>query len=35
MAFDSVEAVERILQTSVDNIVAFEKNEPQFVVNPV
>jgi D-lactate dehydrogenase len=35
MAFDSVEAVERILQTTVDNIVAFEKNTPQFVVNPV
>jgi D-lactate dehydrogenase len=34
MAFDSVEAVERILQTTVDNIVAFEKNTPQFVVNP-
>ena len=34
MAFDSVEAVERILQTTVDNIVAFEKNAPQFVVNP-
>ena len=34
MAFDSVEAVERILQTTVDNIVAFEKGTPQFVVNP-
>ncbi|MGA7160738.1 MAG: NAD(P)-dependent oxidoreductase [Bacteroidota bacterium] len=34
MAFDSVEAVERILQTTVDNIVAFENNTPQFVVNP-
>ncbi len=33
MAFDSVEAVERILQTTVDNIVAFENNAPQFVVN--
>ncbi len=33
MAFDSVEAVERILQTTVDNIVAFEKNTPQFVVD--
>jgi len=33
MAFDSVEAVERILQTTVDNIVAFENNTPQFVVN--
>jgi D-lactate dehydrogenase len=32
MAFDSVEAVERILQTTVDNILAFEKNSPQFVV---
>lgn len=34
MAFDSVEAVERILQTTVDNIAAFEKGSPQFVVNP-
>jgi D-lactate dehydrogenase len=33
MAFDSVEAVERILQTTVDNIVAFENNTPQFVVH--
>jgi D-lactate dehydrogenase len=32
MAFDSIEAVERILQTTVDNILAFEKNSPQFVV---
>ncbi|HTR82671.1 MAG TPA: hydroxyacid dehydrogenase [Bacteroidota bacterium] len=32
MAFDSVEAVERILQTTVDNILAFENNNPQFVV---
>jgi D-lactate dehydrogenase len=35
MAFDSVEAVERILQTTVDNIEAFERKAPQFVVNPV
>ncbi len=34
MAFDSVEAVERILQTTVDNIAAFENGTPQFVVNP-
>ncbi|HTY10250.1 MAG TPA: hydroxyacid dehydrogenase [Bacteroidota bacterium] len=34
MAFDSVEAVERILQTTVDNIAAFERKTPQFVVNP-
>ena len=33
MAFDSVEAIERILQTTVDNIVAFESGRPQFVVN--
>ena len=33
MAFDSVEAVERILQTTVENIVAFENNNPQFVVS--
>ena len=33
MAFDSVEAVERILQTTVDNIIAFENNTPQFVVH--
>ena len=33
MAFDSVEAVERILQTTVDNIAAFDNKSPQFVVN--
>jgi D-lactate dehydrogenase len=33
MAFDSVEAVERILQTTVDNIVAFDNKSPQYVVN--
>ncbi|MDE3059005.1 MAG: hydroxyacid dehydrogenase [Bacteroidota bacterium] len=32
MAFDSVEAVERILQTTVDNIVAFEHGAPKYVV---
>ncbi len=33
MAFDSVEALERILQTTVDNIVDFEAGNPHFVVN--
>jgi D-lactate dehydrogenase len=33
MAFDSVEAVERILQTTIDNIVAFEEGSPQYLVN--
>ena len=33
MAFDSVEAVERILQTTVENIIAFENDHPQFVVS--
>jgi D-lactate dehydrogenase len=35
MAFDSVEAVERILQTTADNIAAFERNTPENVVNGV
>ncbi len=35
MAFDSVEAVERILQTTVDNIFAFESGSPKYVVNAV
>ena len=33
MAFDSVEAVERILQTTIDNILAFDNKKQQFVVN--
>jgi D-lactate dehydrogenase len=33
MAFDSVEAVERILQTTADNIAAFERGARENVVN--
>ncbi len=32
MAFDSIEAVERILETTVDNIFAFEQGMPKYVV---
>lgn len=35
MAFDSVEAVERILQTTADNIAAFDSGTPENVVNGV
>jgi len=35
MAFDSIEAVERILQTTVDNIAAYELGSPERVVNGV
>jgi len=34
MGFDSIEAVERILQTTVENILAFDKGIPQYVVTP-
>ncbi|RMF05647.1 hydroxyacid dehydrogenase [Candidatus Woesearchaeota archaeon] len=33
IAFYSKEALERIWQTTVDNILAFEKGEPQYTVN--
>jgi D-lactate dehydrogenase len=35
MAFDSVEAVERILQTTADNIAAVDRGTPEHVVNGV
>jgi D-lactate dehydrogenase len=34
MGFDSIEAVERILQTTVENIHAFDRGIPQYVVTP-